>query len=164
MTPLHCKVPGSFLLWGVYMLKDSAQAWAVKHSFKAGERAIKTNLTALQTQVSQLFSCKSAANPCCYVNSLGNCLLFCALKWRSWHIAGKEHHPEEPGQAQEFGTWELNEVEQGQVQQPAPESCQSQIPNAGWRKNGLRADLRRTWGCWLTRSSTLAGKICACSP
>ena len=34
--------------------------------------------------------------------------------------------------------------------------------NTGWAENGLRTALRRrTWGCWLMRSSTWPGSVCS---
>lgn len=36
-----------------------------------------------------------------------------------------------------------------------------QVTNTDWAENGLRAGLRRrTWGCWLMRSSTWPSHVC----
>ena len=82
-------------------------------------------------------------------------------EWCGRHARGKGCHPEGPWQAWEVGLWEPHEVQQGQVRGPSPGSGQSQAQIQAGRKIDSRAALRRrTWGCWLMRSSMWSGNVC----
>ena len=83
-------------------------------------------------------------------------------EWCSWHTRRTGYYPEGPGQAREVGPCEPHEVQQGQMQGPAPASGQPPSINTGWGMRGLRAALlRRTWGYRLMKSLTWANNVCS---